>query len=106
MCRPSRLRSMVASRACRKAVMIGTALDHARMKQLVSQMGGLEQPWNCPHGRPTMRHLVNLANVAAEGHAEQGGLAEVAGEGPAGDHGTDAKSDITITARRSNRWLN
>ncbi|KAL1384572.1 hypothetical protein pipiens_003346 [Culex pipiens pipiens] len=26
----------------------------------VTHMGEIEQPWNCPHGRPTMRHLVNL----------------------------------------------
>ena len=24
-------------------------------------LAGLEQPWNCPHGRPTLRHLVDLA---------------------------------------------
>lgn len=22
-------------------------------------MGEIEQPWNCPHGRPTMRHLLS-----------------------------------------------
>ncbi|XP_063850292.1 mismatch repair endonuclease PMS2-like isoform X2 [Scylla paramamosain] len=60
MCRPSRVRAMFASRACRKSVMIGTALTHRQMKQLVTHMGEIEQPWNCPHGRPTMRHLVNL----------------------------------------------
>lgn len=60
MCRPSRVRAMFASRACRKSVMIGTALSHRQMKQLVTHMGEIEHPWNCPHGRPTMRHLVNL----------------------------------------------
>ncbi|KAA3675924.1 DNA mismatch repair protein PMS2 [Paragonimus westermani] len=30
-CRPSRLRDILASRSCRSAVMIGTALDHAKM---------------------------------------------------------------------------
>jgi DNA mismatch repair ATPase MutL len=38
---------MFASRACRKAVMIGTALDKAQMQQLLKQMSQLEQPWNC-----------------------------------------------------------
>jgi len=38
---------MFASRACRKAVMIGTALDKAQMQQLLKQMSKLEQPWNC-----------------------------------------------------------
>ncbi|XP_037133703.1 mismatch repair endonuclease PMS2 isoform X2 [Syngnathus acus] len=60
MCRPSRVRQMFASRACRKSVMIGTALSTSEMKKLVGHMAEIEQPWNCPHGRPTMRHLVNL----------------------------------------------
>lgn len=60
-CRPSRVRSMFASRACRKSVMIGQALSKRTMKQLIEHMGEIEHPWNCPHGRPTMRHLVNLA---------------------------------------------
>ncbi|XP_072568435.1 mismatch repair endonuclease PMS2 isoform X2 [Paramormyrops kingsleyae] len=60
MCRPSRVRQMFASRACRKSVMIGTALKNSEMKKLVAHMGEIEQPWNCPHGRPTMRHLANL----------------------------------------------
>uniref|UniRef100_A0A1B6EBR8 MutL C-terminal dimerisation domain-containing protein n=1 Tax=Clastoptera arizonana TaxID=38151 RepID=A0A1B6EBR8_9HEMI len=59
-CRPSRVRAMFASRACRKSVMIGTALSHSDMKRLISNMGNIEHPWNCPHGRPTMRHLLNL----------------------------------------------
>ncbi|KAK9502756.1 hypothetical protein O3M35_011466 [Rhynocoris fuscipes] len=59
-CRPSRIRSMFASRACRKSVMIGRALNMQEMKRLVRHMGEIEHPWNCPHGRPTMRHLINL----------------------------------------------
>ncbi|XP_055360681.1 mismatch repair endonuclease PMS2 [Betta splendens] len=64
MCRPSRVRQMFASRACRKSVMIGTALSGSEMKKLVNHMGEIEHPWNCPHGRPTMRHLVNLDVVS------------------------------------------
>lgn len=63
MCRPSRVRQMFASRACRKSIMIGTALKKSEMKKLVCHMGEIEQPWNCPHGRPTMRHLINLNMV-------------------------------------------
>ncbi|XP_019532022.3 mismatch repair endonuclease PMS2 [Aedes albopictus] len=62
-CRPSRVRAMFASRACRKSVMIGKALSKAEMRRLVTHMGEIEQPWNCPHGRPTMRHLVNLSMI-------------------------------------------
>lgn len=60
-CRPSKLRQMFASRACRKSVMVGTALTVLTMKKVVSHLGELHHPWNCPHGRPTMRHLVNIA---------------------------------------------
>nr|AAA87031.1 PMS2 [Mus musculus] len=60
MCRPSRVRQMFASRACRKSVMIGTALNASEMKKLITHMGEMDHPWNCPHGRPTMRHVANL----------------------------------------------
>lgn len=63
MCRPSRVRSMFASRACRMSTMVGTALSHSQMKTLVNHMAQIEHPWNCPHGRPTMRHLVNLNRI-------------------------------------------
>ncbi|KAM7371033.1 hypothetical protein PAMP_010534 [Pampus punctatissimus] len=66
MCRPSRVRQMFASRACRKSVMIGTALSVSEMKKLVVHMGEIEQPWNCPHGRPTMRHLANLDIISKD----------------------------------------
>ncbi|KAM7541201.1 hypothetical protein Aperf_G00000038975 [Anoplocephala perfoliata] len=62
-CRPSRLRDILASRACRSAVMIGTALDHNQMTRIVSNMSSMEHPWNCPHGRPTMRHLFHLGRL-------------------------------------------
>ncbi|XP_043241168.1 mismatch repair endonuclease PMS2-like [Amphibalanus amphitrite] len=58
--RPSRVRAVLASRACRTSVMIGTALSHSGMARLVEHMAEMDHPWNCPHGRPTMRHLVCL----------------------------------------------
>ncbi|KAM6423910.1 mismatch repair endonuclease PMS2 [Liasis olivaceus] len=66
MCRPSRVRQMFASRACRKSVMIGTPLTASEMKKLIIHMGEIEHPWNCPHGRPTIRHLVNLDLITQE----------------------------------------
>ncbi|XP_041085155.1 mismatch repair endonuclease PMS2 isoform X2 [Polyodon spathula] len=66
MCRPSRMRQMFASRACRKSVMIGTALNASEMRKLVTHMGEIEHPWNCPHGRPTMRHLANLDMISQD----------------------------------------
>ncbi|XP_050582862.1 mismatch repair endonuclease PMS2 isoform X2 [Bombus affinis] len=58
--RPSRVRQMLASKACRKAVMIGMALNNNDMHKLITQMAEMENPWNCPHGRPTIRHLLSL----------------------------------------------
>lgn len=31
--------------------------------QIVEHLADLESPWNCPHGRPTMRHLVDLTSL-------------------------------------------
>jgi DNA mismatch repair protein PMS2 len=61
--RPSKVHRMFASRACRSAVMIGTALDFAQMRKIVDHMADMEHPWNCPHGRPTMRHVVDLLRI-------------------------------------------
>lgn len=58
--RPSKVRKMFAMRACRSSVMIGKALNLSQMYTLVKHMGELDKPWNCPHGRPTMRHLCRL----------------------------------------------
>ena len=51
------LHALFASKACRSAIMIGTALKMAEMSRLLVQLAILDQPWNCPHGRPTIRHL-------------------------------------------------
>lgn len=59
--RPSRVRAMLASKACRSSVMIGKALTKKDMRRIVDRLSELESPWNCPHGRPTMRHLYTLA---------------------------------------------
>ncbi|KAI8142324.1 hypothetical protein BJV82DRAFT_616341 [Fennellomyces sp. T-0311] len=65
MVRCSRARRIFASKACRKSVMIGDPLNTRKMCQIVRNMGDLEQPWNCPHGRPTMRHLCSITPRAA-----------------------------------------
>ncbi|KAI7892356.1 uncharacterized protein EV154DRAFT_191776 [Mucor mucedo] len=60
MVRCSRVRNMFAMRACHKAVRIGQSLHPKKMTQIVQHMGEIDQPWNCPHGRPTMRHLLHM----------------------------------------------
>ena len=56
----TRVRSMLASKACRSAIMIGRALNRTQMENVILHMSEMDQPWNCPHGRPTMRHLINM----------------------------------------------
>lgn len=58
--RPSKVRRMFAMRACRSSVMIGKPLSKTQMEKLVRHMGEIDKPWNCPHGRPTMRHVLGL----------------------------------------------
>ncbi|KAK7677860.1 hypothetical protein QCA50_019172 [Cerrena zonata] len=63
MVRCSKARAMFASRACRKSVMIGHPLQLPQLTSIIRHMGTMSQPWNCPHGRPTMRHLTDLLPV-------------------------------------------
>jgi DNA mismatch repair protein PMS2 len=58
--RPSKVRKMFAMRACRSSIMIGKTLTEGKMKTVISNMGDIDKPWNCPHGRPTIRHLMTL----------------------------------------------
>ncbi|KAL4754725.1 hypothetical protein BDW72DRAFT_213501 [Aspergillus terricola var. indicus] len=58
--RPSKVRKMFAMRACRSSIMIGKTLTQRQMERVVRDMGTIDKPWNCPHGRPTMRHLFSL----------------------------------------------
>ncbi|KAI3660467.1 hypothetical protein MP638_004296 [Amoeboaphelidium occidentale] len=58
---PNQWQYQLASRACRKATMIGDVLDRRQMKKIVDNLSKLEQPWNCPHGRPTVRWLSRIS---------------------------------------------
>lgn len=51
---------MFASRACRKSVMIGTALSKADMKKLVVHMSEIDKPW--VNIFANSRHLQELSN--------------------------------------------
>ncbi|KAF4125315.1 DNA mismatch repair protein PMS2 [Geosmithia morbida] len=68
--RPSKVRKMFAMRACRSSVMIGKPLTRNQMFNLVGHMGELDKPWNCPHGRPTMRHLCRIQTWDEKGWAD------------------------------------
>mmetsp|Transcript_100846 Transcript_100846/g.157532 ORF Transcript_100846/g.157532 Transcript_100846/m.157532 type:complete len:984 (-) Transcript_100846:72-3023(-) len=57
--RPKKVWQLLACRACRGAIMIGKALRVHEMERVLANLGTLQQPYNCPHGRPTMRHLID-----------------------------------------------
>ena len=58
--RPQKVQKMLAMRACRSSIMVGKTLTGKQMEKVIGNMGEMEKPWNCPHGRPTMRHLAGL----------------------------------------------
>lgn len=60
--RCSKIRALFAMRACRGSIMIGQHLSRKTMSNVIRNLGLLDKPWNCPHGRPTMRHLIELEN--------------------------------------------
>ncbi|KAK0466391.1 uncharacterized protein EV420DRAFT_1511385 [Desarmillaria tabescens] len=73
MVRCSKARAIFAMRACRKSVMVGMPLTKGQMTTIIHHMGTMDQPWNCPHGRPTMRHLCDLApNVHEQARRDSG----------------------------------
>ncbi|KAF2722979.1 DNA mismatch repair protein MutL [Polychaeton citri CBS 116435] len=60
--RPKKVQRMLAMRACRSSIMVGKTLTLNQMQKVVRNMGEMDKPWNCPHGRPTMRHLAGLGS--------------------------------------------
>jgi DNA mismatch repair protein PMS2 len=58
--RPTKVRKLLAMRACRSSIMIGKTLTSTMMSKIVRHLGEMDKPWNCPHGRPTMRHLYSM----------------------------------------------
>lgn len=57
-----KIKSILASKACRKSWMIGDPLSFKDMRVIVDNMAELDAPWNCPHGRPTMRLIFRGGN--------------------------------------------
>lgn len=46
--------ALAAKLACCSAIKAGQKLSHQEMQTLIGQMAELENPYTCPHGRPTM----------------------------------------------------
>ncbi|KAH7049477.1 hypothetical protein BKA57DRAFT_393269 [Linnemannia elongata] len=92
--RCSKVRALFASRACRRSVMIGHVLNHTQMKRIVRHMGEIDQPWNCPHGRPTMRHLLDLAELEMQERRARRRQQHGEGEGADGESDDDEEPRV------------
>lgn len=53
-----KFKKIIASKACRSAVMIGDKLSHREMSSIVGNLSRVSNPFNCPHGRPTIKLLM------------------------------------------------
>lgn len=51
---PEVITNKLASMACKAAVKGNTRLDEAEAKKLIDELLTLENPYHCPHGRPTI----------------------------------------------------
>ena len=51
---PEIIQEKIASMACKAAVKGNQSINHAEMKELLDQLFELENPYHCPHGRPTI----------------------------------------------------
>jgi DNA mismatch repair protein MutL len=45
--------------ACHSAIRAGEKLSHERMARLIEEMHGLDNPYTCAHGRPTIIRITN-----------------------------------------------
>ncbi|CAN4091434.1 unnamed protein product [Withania somnifera] len=68
---PPRVHAMLASRACKSSVVVEDPLDRNELQKILDNLSCLKSPWNCPHGRPTMRHLVDLRTVHRRSEADE-----------------------------------
>ena len=44
----------IASMSCKAAVKGNMKLSHAEMDELINELLSLDNPYHCPHGRPTI----------------------------------------------------
>lgn len=51
---PESIKNKIATMSCKAAVKGNNRLSYSEAKKLVEELMELENPYNCPHGRPTM----------------------------------------------------
>ncbi|ANQ05908.1 Mismatch repair protein pms1-like protein [Plasmodium coatneyi] len=61
--RPQKVWRILASKACRNAIMVGKTLNVPEMIKIKKKLSVLKNPWNCPHGRPTIKYIINDMDI-------------------------------------------
>ena len=51
---PDIIQEKIASMSCKSAVKGNQTITHAEMQELLNQLFDLDNPYHCPHGRPTI----------------------------------------------------
>ncbi|BAM41097.1 DNA mismatch repair protein [Theileria orientalis strain Shintoku] len=57
--RPQKVWNILASRACKSSIRLGDPLSNVQMKTVIRNLSLLIHPWNCPHGRPSIKCLIS-----------------------------------------------
>ena len=57
---PPAVMRVLASKACRRAIMFGDELNREQCQALLRRLAQTELPFQCAHGRPTIAPLVNV----------------------------------------------
>ena len=64
---PPAVLRVLASKACRRAVMFGDALDLSQCQNVIHALAQCELPFQCAHGRPTLVPLIDLGSLERAG---------------------------------------
>ena len=51
---PDTVLERIASMSCKAAIKGNTVMDAGQMEELLTRLFALDNPYHCPHGRPTM----------------------------------------------------
>ena len=63
---PPAVLRVLASKACRRAVMFGDLLDRSRCQQILRELAMCDLPFQCAHGRPTVTPVLALDALPRE----------------------------------------
>ena len=56
---PKQVKDRIATMACKAAIKGNTSISYAEADALISELLSLDNPYNCPHGRPTIISFTN-----------------------------------------------